>query len=74
MGRLQPVSWREMVRRFRALGFEGPLQRGKHPYMIRGDVRLTIPNIHRSEVGVDLLARMLRQAGTSRQDWERTEP
>jgi predicted RNase H-like HicB family nuclease len=35
--------------------------------------RLTIPNPHRREIGPDLLARILRQAGVSRRDWERAK-
>lgn len=70
MPKLSPVSWRELVKRLRALGFEGPYEGGKHPYMIRGDVVVTIPNIHRSDIGVELLQRILDQAGISRQDWQ----
>ena len=69
MPRLSPVSWRELVRRLHALGFEGPYEGGKHPYMIRGDVVVTIPNPHRSDIGVSLLQRILERAGISRQDW-----
>jgi len=37
--------------------------------MIRRDLVLTIPNPHRSEISVDLLIRILRQAGSSREEW-----
>jgi hypothetical protein len=37
--------------------------------MIKGDLVLTIPNPHGSDIGVDLLTRILRQAGISRTDW-----
>jgi hypothetical protein len=37
--------------------------------MIRGDLVLSVPNPHRSEISVDLLVRILRQAGISREDW-----
>jgi len=36
--------------------------------MIRRDLVMTIPNPHRSEIGVDLLIRIFRQAGISRQE------
>ena len=71
MPRLTPVRWRDLVRRLRSLGFEGPFAGGKHPYMVKGDLVLTIPNPHRQEISVDLLRRLLRQAGITRQDWER---
>ena len=59
-----------MVKRFRELGFEGPVEGGKHPYMIRGEVVVTIPNPHHGDVGVDLLQRVLRRAGISREEWQ----
>jgi predicted RNA binding protein YcfA (HicA-like mRNA interferase family) len=63
------VPWRELVKRFHELGFEGPYEGGKHPYMVRGDTVVTIPNPHRREIGVSLLQRVLRQAGVSREEW-----
>lgn len=73
MPKLSPVKWPELVRRLRLLGFEGPFTGGKHPYMVRGDLVLTIPHPHRQEIGPDLLLRVLRQAGVSRKDWERVK-
>lgn len=69
MPRLKPVSWRELIQKLKILGFEGPYQGGKHPYMVRGNMVLTIPNIHRGEISVDLVLRLLRQGGISRQEW-----
>ena len=37
--------------------------------MVRGDRVLTLPNPHRQEIGVDLLVRVLRQAGITREEW-----
>jgi len=63
MSKLRQVSRRELVRRFKALGFDGPYQEGKHPFMVRGNFRVPIPNPHQGDVGVDLLSRILRSAG-----------
>ena len=71
MPRLTPVSWKKLVECLARIGFEGPYQAGKHPYMILGAIRLTIPNPHDGEVSVDLLFRILRQAGISREGWLR---
>ena len=71
MARLRPVSFNELVRKLKALGFEGPIGGGKHLFMIRGDVRLNISNPHRQDIGVDLLKRILNQAGIQRDEWER---
>ncbi len=57
------------MRRLRAFGFEGPFEGGKHPYMIRGDLVVTIPNLHRGNVSVDLLQRILRAAEVTREQW-----
>jgi hypothetical protein len=43
MGGLKPVSRCELVRKLKALGFEGPFPGGKHQWMRRGGLRLTIP-------------------------------
>lgn len=69
MARLTPISWRELVKGLRDLGFEGPYHGGKPPYMVKGDLVLTIPNPHREEISVDLLTRILKQAGISRDEW-----
>jgi len=67
--KLSPVSWIELVRRLHKIAFEGPYQGGKHPYMIKENLVLTIPNPHRKEIGVDLLARILKQAGITKKKW-----
>ncbi len=67
--RLAPVSRRDFIKRLRALGFEGPYAGGNHEFMLRGDRRLILPNPHRSVIGVNLLIRLLRQAGVSREEW-----
>jgi predicted RNA binding protein YcfA (HicA-like mRNA interferase family) len=37
--------------------------------MVRGNLRLTIPNPHKQNIGVDLLTKILRQAGITREKW-----
>lgn len=37
--------------------------------MIKGGLVLTIPNPHQGVVSPDLLSRILRQAGISRDEW-----
>jgi predicted RNA binding protein YcfA (HicA-like mRNA interferase family) len=69
MTRLTPISRRELVQRLRELGFEGPFTGGRHEFMVRESVRLILPNPHRQEISVDLLSRILRQAGIERDEW-----
>ena len=71
MPRFGPISRRQLIRGLRSLGFDGPYSGGKHPIMERGDITLTVPNPHRGDIGPELLARILRQAGISREEWER---
>jgi hypothetical protein len=49
--------------------FEGPCCGGKHPYMVKGDLVLTIPNPHKKEISVDLLVRILKQANIEKKEW-----
>jgi len=70
VARLAPVSRPELIRRLRLLGFEGPFIGGRHEFMLRGTPRLILPNPHRSDIGVDLLTQLLRQAGVTREEWE----
>jgi hypothetical protein len=37
--------------------------------MVKGSLVLTLPNPHRDEISPDLLIRILRQAGISREEW-----
>lgn len=73
MKRLSAVSRRDLLRRLKQLGFEGPYAGGRHEFMARGSTRLVVPNPHRQEVRVDLLSRILRQAGVTREEWLATE-
>lgn len=66
---LTPVSWCELVKRLRELGFEGPYAGGRHPQMRREHVTVIIPNQHEGDIGVGFLRRILRQAGVSREEW-----
>jgi predicted RNA binding protein YcfA (HicA-like mRNA interferase family) len=65
-----PISRRGLIRALRRAGFEGPYTGGKHSFMIKDDVTLTVPNPHQGDIGRELLARILRQAGLSRSEWE----
>jgi phosphoenolpyruvate carboxylase len=38
--------------------------------MVRADVTVRVPNPHQNDIGKELLARILRHAGISREEWE----
>jgi predicted RNA binding protein YcfA (HicA-like mRNA interferase family) len=48
------------------LGFSGPYSGGKHEFMTKGNLALTVPNPHSGDISVGLLKIILRQAGISR--------
>jgi len=65
-----PVKREVLIRCLRKHGFEGPYSGGKHPFMVKEDLTLTIPNPHQKDIGRELLARILRQAVVSKEEWE----
>lgn len=69
MAELRPVAWQDLTKRLNRLGFDGPYHGGKHPYMIKGNLVLTVPNPHRKEIGVPLLSKILKQAQVSKEAW-----
>ena len=70
LNKLTPVSRRELIRRLRKLGFDGPYPGSRHEVMAKGDISIIIPNSHRDEdIGASLITRILKQAAISRQDW-----
>ncbi len=69
MASLNLVSRRELVRRLKRLGFEGPFPGGKHQWMRRGALRLTIPDAHAGAINPGLIRRILRQAGITIDAW-----
>jgi predicted RNA binding protein YcfA (HicA-like mRNA interferase family) len=68
--RLLPIDHKDLVRNLRKLGFDGPYSGGKHLFMVKEQLVLTVPNPHHGEIGPDLLGRILRQAGISVKEWE----
>jgi predicted RNA binding protein YcfA (HicA-like mRNA interferase family) len=66
-----PISRRKLIRRFRQLGFSGPFSGGRHQFMVKGDLKIRIPNPHGSgDVSDALVNEILRQAGISKEEWE----
>ncbi len=66
----KPIKHRELVRRFHQLGWQGPWQRGKHPFLVKDGRRLTIPNPHEGDIDWSLMKRILAQARVTRTEWD----
>jgi len=68
--KLTPVSRRELIKRLKKLGFDGHYPGSRHDVMALGEISIIIPNSHRGEeISISLIARILKQAIVSRQDW-----
>jgi len=65
------IKRRDLIRALKQAGFEGPYAGGKHEFLVKGSLRLTLPNPHSGEIGKDLLSKILKQAGMSREEWEK---
>ena len=67
------ISRRELIKKFRNLGFIGPFSGGKHQFMIRNKQKIRVPNPHDTgDIDVSLLKEILRQAGISNEEWNNT--
>jgi len=67
------ISRRELVRKFRFLGYLGPFSGRRHQFMIKGRKKIRIPNPHgRGDIDVGLVREILRQAGITHEEWDKS--
>jgi predicted RNA binding protein YcfA (HicA-like mRNA interferase family) len=66
----KPIPRRELLRRFKALGWEGPYSGGKHSFMCKENLKVRVPNPHGSDIDWSLTKRILLQAGISTEEWD----
>ena len=65
-----PIDRRKLIQRLRKFGFTGPLSGGRHQFMIKGQLKVRIPNPHRGgDITDSLLKEILRQAEISTENW-----
>jgi predicted RNA binding protein YcfA (HicA-like mRNA interferase family) len=72
-GKLKPVTRKTLVRKLHNLGFKAPYVGGKHHFMTKDELRLTIPNPHTGDISVPLLSEILARGGISRAEWLNTK-
>jgi predicted RNA binding protein YcfA (HicA-like mRNA interferase family) len=65
------ISWKNLVKKFRKLGFDGPYSGGRHLFMVKSDLKVRIPNPHEGDISRHLLSEILRQANVSPRDWNK---
>lgn len=68
---IKPIKRRELISYLLKLGFEGPYSGGRHQFMLKEHLTLTIPNPHERDIDRSFLLKILKQAGISREDWEK---
>jgi len=71
MPAIGPISRRQLISALKQVGFSGPYSGGKHQYMVKGELRLYIPNPHAGDISRSFLVRILQQAGIDRNEWEK---
>ena len=71
MPQFGPIKRKDLIKYLRALGFQGPYSGGKHQFMVKGEITLSVPNPHKGDIGRELLSRVLGQAKIDRDTWER---
>ena len=69
MPEIGPIKRNELIRYLRKIGFAGPYSGAKHQFMENENLTLRLPNPHKSDIGIELLMRILRQAGIKKSDW-----
>jgi predicted RNA binding protein YcfA (HicA-like mRNA interferase family) len=57
------------VRKLKGLGFDGPFPGGRHEWMRKGSMRVTVPNPHEGGIDPGLIRRILHHAKISADEW-----
>ncbi len=70
MPEIRAIKRNDLINYLRLLGFTGPYSGGKHQFMIKDNLRLTLPNPHQGDIGSNLLGKILKQAGISKEEWK----
>ena len=65
------IPLRKLIQKFRCLGFDGPYSGGRHLFMIKGALKVHVPNPHKGDISKYLVVEILRQAGISQKEWDR---
>ena len=68
---LKNVSRRKLIKNFRKLGFDGPYSGGKHEFMKKEHLKIRIPSPHKSDISAGLVNEILKQAGISKNIWNK---
>jgi predicted RNA binding protein YcfA (HicA-like mRNA interferase family) len=70
MPAFKPIKRQELIRFLKKAGFSDPMSGGNHQYMVKEKLKVWIPNPHQGDISKSLLAKILRQAKISKEEWE----
>lgn len=65
------ISRKEIIKKFRVLGFSGPHSGKKHQFMKKGPLKVRIPNPHGGDVSTELVKRIIKQADITDNQWDK---
>ncbi|MEY4529746.1 MAG: hypothetical protein RLZZ156_467 [Deinococcota bacterium] len=71
MPKVSPLKSLEIIRKLRALGYEGPFPSGRHVHMVHPDKKFPLIPIpmHPGDIGVGLIRKIIRDVGVSLEQW-----
>ena len=65
------ISRKELIRKLKALGYNGPFAGKRHQFMRSGSRKIRIPNPHGSQnISAGLVSEIVRQAGIEPAEWD----
>ena len=67
---LRLVSRKELIRKLKRAGFSGPFSGAKHMYMLRGKLKIFIPNPHGKDIGLRIMKRIVVDINISDKEFE----
>lgn len=67
----KPISVKKLIQNLNLLGFTGPYSGGRYMFMVKGNLKLRVPNPHKGDISKHLLSEILRQAGVSTIEWNK---
>jgi predicted RNA binding protein YcfA (HicA-like mRNA interferase family) len=66
---LSPIARRELIRKLKKIGFNGPYSGGKHQFFKKDNSKIFIPNPHGKDIGIVLIDKIIKQLGISPEDF-----
>ena len=70
MPKFGPIKRKDLIRYMRQLDFTGPYSGGKHQFMVKENLKVRIPNPHKSDIDKNLLNEILKEIGIDKTKWE----